>query len=183
MVEAGIRGQREYVLAYAVGEPGWLRLRYPINVNGHQHLVDTMLIPLGTMHLRAHRVTLDPAADQVMAEEGSAPLGFNAGFIPALDVKNGGLFAYAAGSEIGLRPLRGYSSAPQARSGSANLVYGASLIGVLSAAPLKPQHDLICAVYTDDTTPPLIEQADWQADGTFVVHLNGSRIAVPPLSD
>ena len=183
LVEAGIRGQREYVLAYAVGEPGWLRLRYPINVNGHQHLVDTTLIPFGTMHLRAHRITLDPAAGPVAAEEGSAALGFDAGFVPALDAKNDGLFAYAAGREIGLRPLRGYSSASQARSGSANLVYGASLIGMLSATPLKPQHDLICAVYADDVTQPLIEQADWQADGTFVVHLNGSRIEVPPLSD
>ncbi len=166
LVEAELRGQRERVLAYAVGEPGWLRLRYPIEVNGHQHFVDTTLIPLGAVHLRAHRITLDSAAGQVTAEEGSAALGFDAGAVPAFRFEDGGLLAHVAGREVGLRPLAGYSSAPQPRGGSGNLVYGANVITVLSAA-LKPQHELICAVYerdADDPTPlPLIEQAEWQA--------------------
>ncbi len=188
LVEAGLRGQRERVFAFAVGASAdgtrWLRLRYPIDANGHRHLVDTTLIPLGRLHLRAHRITIDPDADQVTAEEGSAALGFDAGAIPVIRLENGGLFLRVGGREVGLRPLQGYSSTPQPREGSGNLVYGANLIGVLSAA-LQPQHDLICAVYegdTDDPTPPpLIEQPGWKQDGTFVAHLNGTRVEVPPL--
>ncbi len=60
--EAGVRAQRERNLAYAVGESGWLRMRYPIRLNGHEHVVDTTVIPLGELHLRAHRIRLDAAA-------------------------------------------------------------------------------------------------------------------------
>ncbi|MEO8397084.1 MAG: DUF2264 domain-containing protein, partial [Chloroflexota bacterium] len=75
--EKGLRGQRESILDFAVGDSGWLRTRYVIPINGHQHIVDTTLIPLGDIHLRAHRITLDPAAEQVIAEEGSAAIGYN----------------------------------------------------------------------------------------------------------
>lgn len=74
-------------LAYAVGE-GW-RARYPIQINEHRHIVATTLILLGDVYLRAHRITLDEAAERVIAEEGSAPLGYDAGAVPTIRAANG----------------------------------------------------------------------------------------------
>ena len=60
--EGGCAGCVRAILTTRVGESGWLRTRYTILLNGHRHRVDTTLIPLGDIHLRAHRITLDPAA-------------------------------------------------------------------------------------------------------------------------
>jgi len=187
--EGGLRQQREEILAYAVDESGCLRTRYPIEVNGHRHIVDTTLIPLGDIHLRAHRITLDPAADQgtVTAEEGSAPLGYDAGAVPVTRSENGWQFIAFGNSAVGLLPIQGYPSAAQVVAGSPNSVYGHNLLAVLKASALQPQHDLICAVYAGDFPDavqlPTIEQAGWEADGRFVAQVNGSILSVPPLQD
>lgn len=184
LTEAGIRGQRERILAYAADE-GWLRSRYLILVNGHQHTVDTTLILLGDVHLRAHRITLDPAAEQVTAEEGSAPLGYDAGGVPTIAANNGWSFVSFWNHAIGMRPIQGYTSAVQIVPGSPNSVYGHNLLGVLNASPLRAQHDLICAVYAggipDSAQLPAIEQTQWESDGRFIANINGQMIEVPPL--
>lgn len=185
--EGGMRQQREDVLAYAVGESGWLRTRYPIQINGHRHIVDTTLIPLGNIHLRAHRITLDPAAQHatVTAEEGSAPLGYDAGAVPVTHSENGWQFIEFGNSAVGILPIQGYPS--QMVAGSPNSVYGHNLLTVLTVTELKPQHDLICAVYaggsTDAALLPTVEQAGWDSDGQFVAHVNGNIMSVPPLQD
>ncbi|HEX2905433.1 MAG TPA: DUF2264 domain-containing protein [Phototrophicaceae bacterium] len=183
--EGGLRGQREHILAYAVGASGWLRSRYRIVVNGHQHTVDTTIIPLGAVHLRAHRIELDTAAGGVTAEEGSAALGYEAGVVPAIQAEAGWLFIEGLGNRVGICPLRGYSAAAQVVSGSPNSVYGFNLLTVLTAAPLPPQHDLVCAVYAGDVsgaTPlPLIGQTHWTPDGRFVAQVAEKIIEVPPL--
>ncbi|MCC6803920.1 MAG: DUF2264 domain-containing protein, partial [Anaerolineae bacterium] len=185
LTEDGVRGQRDQVLAYAVGDAGWLRARSAILVNGRRHLVDTTLIPLGDVHVRAHRLTLDPSAGLVTADEGSAPLGCDAGAVPVIRTGGDWLLLSFAENAVGIRPITGYSSAPQAVAGSANSVYGHNLIAVLSAAPLEPSHDLICAVYAggapDPARLPVIEQAGWEPDGRFVARVDGAQIAVPPL--
>ena len=185
--EAGLRGQRERILAYEVNGSGWLRTRYTIEVNGHQHTVDTTLVALGAIHLRAHHITLDAAAEHVTAEEGCAPLGYDAGAVPTLWREGDWLFAGFAQNAVGICPLQGYSSAAQVRPGSPNSVYGYNLIAVLSTAPLNRQHDLICAVYAGDipivTQIPAIENAGWEADGRFVAKVNGERISIPPLRE
>ncbi len=184
--ENGIRQQREHVLAYAVGESGWARTSYPIEVNGHRHLIDTTMVLLGDVHIRAHRVTLDPAAQQVTAEEGSAPLGYDAGAVPSLRFADGWQWIEFAGQAVGLRAVRGYSSEPRAVPGSPNSVYGFNLLAVLTAAPLEAQHELVCAVYAGGTPDlaqlPTIEQAEWDAGGQFIVQVNGQTITVPPLA-
>ncbi len=60
LTDAGVRAHRQQVLAYAADESGWLRARYSIVVNGHRHSVDTTLIVLGDVHLRAHRLNTRP---------------------------------------------------------------------------------------------------------------------------
>ncbi len=184
--EAGLRGQREQILAFAVGESGWLRSRYNIDVNGHQHTVDTKVIPLGDVHVRAHRITLDAASQQVTAEEGSAPLGYDAGAVPVIASEDGWLYIQFAESAVGIMPLRGYTSAARAVSGSPNSAYGHNLLAVLNASPLSQQHELICVVYAGEqpgSAPlPKIDHARWEADGSFVVHVDDTAISVPPLS-
>ena len=186
--ENGRRGQRETILDFAVGDSGWLRTRYIIPINGHQHIVDTTLIPLGDIHLRAHRITLDAAAAQVIAEEGSAAIGYNSydiGTHPIIRGEEDWQFVEMAGGAIGIKPLQGYSATPQVISGTPNIVYRYNHLTVLTSAPLKAQHDLICTVYSGDAdntaSVPKIEQAGWKADGRFEVQVNGELISVPAL--
>jgi hypothetical protein len=152
-------------------------------VNGHQHIIDTTLIPVGDIHLRAHRITLDPAAEQVTAEEGSAPLGYDAGAAPAIRSENGWMFIEWEPNAVGIKPLEGYAAAAQAVPGSPNSVYGYNLLATLIVPQLKRQHQLICAVYAGGLANPgrlpKIEQAGWEPDGRFVAQLNGKIISVP----
>jgi hypothetical protein len=184
--ENGVRGQRESVLAYTVGESGWLRMRYRIQLNDHQHTVETILITLGDIHLRAHRITLDPAAEWVMLEEGSAPLGYDAGAVPAIRTEAGWLFIEYAGNAVGISPYQGYSAAAKVDSGSPNSVYGYNLLALLEVSQVPHQHELICVVYAGGVPNaphlPRIERTGWVSDGHFVVHMNGNIVSVPPLA-
>jgi hypothetical protein len=189
--EDGVRGQREEVQAYAA-DTRWLRSRYAIQVNNHTHMVDTTLIPLGDFHLRAHRILRDLAAAHVTAEEGSAPLGYDAGAVPAIRAAGGWAFAEYASNAVGIYPIIGYTSAPRVVSGSPNSVYGHNLLAVLSASRLEQVHDLVCLVYAGAPLPdaplqaamfPQIDGAGWNVDGTFVVQVDGIPISVPPLAD
>lgn len=183
--EGQTRGQRERILDYAVGESGWLRTRYVIPVNEHEHIVDTVIIPLGSFHLRAHRITLDPHAKDVAAEEGSAALGCEAGAAPNLSTDQAWLMIEIEGSHVGICPLDGYSSSAQSLPGSPNSVHAENFLALLKAAPLNQVHDLICLAYAGDTgdsqARPSIGDARWEPDGRFVVQVDGRTVEVPPL--
>ncbi|MEO8396770.1 MAG: hypothetical protein ABI700_27500, partial [Chloroflexota bacterium] len=60
-----------------------------------------------------------------------------------------------------------------------------NLLTMLTASPLKPQHELICAVYAGESSKiaqsPSIERADWEGDGTFVAQVDGQVISVQPV--
>jgi hypothetical protein len=183
--EDGVRGQREEILSYAVDEVGWLRSQYPIEVNGHKHMIDTTLIPHGDVHVRAHRITLDPTAEAVTAEEGSAPLGYDAGATPAIRRSDGWLWIGYAENTIGIKPLQGYTTTAQSTAGSPNSVYEHNLLAVLKATPLQRHHDLICVAYAGDTGRiaqlPNIGRMRWEPDGSFVAEIDGKSITVPAL--
>ncbi len=185
--EAGVRGQRLHNLTFAVGASGWLRMRYPIEINDHRHVVDTTVIPLGDVHLRAHRITLDPAAANVTAEEGSAPLGYDAGAAPALRIDGDWAFAEYREDTVGIRAVSGYGAPPQVIPGSPNSVYGFNLVAALHTPALKPTHELVCLVYAGGyphaAQLPRVEGAGWDADGQFTVQVNGEVLTVPPLEE
>lgn len=211
LTENGIRAQREQVTTFAIGEPGWLRARYPIVINDHTHTVDTTLLLLGHVHLRAHRLVLAPDTAQVTVEEGSAAFGYNAGQIPSFRRVNGWLLFGGSGSYVGFRPLKGYTTAPRVVTGSPNSVYGYNVLAVLSAtlgsltgaglnsptgqnlgiiltpSSTSRQHELICAALSgnanDRDTLPSIEQAGWDAAGQFVARVDGAVFTVPALPD
>ena len=186
LIENGVRGQRESVLAYAVGESGWLRTRYHIHLNHHQHTVETVLIPLGDVHLRAHRISLDPAAEQVSLEEGSAPLGYDAGAASVISTSDGWTFAEWRGEAIGIKPISGYAEAARIVPGSPNSVYGFNLLAVLSVPTLPQSHELLCVVYAGSTPDmaamPVVKSAVWESDGRVVIEIGGETLTVPPLS-
>lgn len=184
--DGGLRGQREHVLAHRVDASGWLRTRGQFLVNGHTHTVDTTLIPLGDVHIRAHRITLDERAEHVTAEEGSTPLGYDAGAVPSIRREGDWLFIEAAGSGVGIRPLRGYASAAQGVPGSPNAVYGFNLLAVLTSANIGQTHDLVCLVYAGGASPDVTSFSDvtdirWESDNRLVVSVNGDTIEVPAL--
>lgn len=183
----GIRATRENNLAYAVGDKGWLRMRYVIALNGLQHIVDTTVIPLSSMHLRAHRITLDSDAQHVVAEEGSAPLGYDAGAIPTIQTTDGWIFVGFRDSSVGIKPLQGYSAPAHVISGSPNSVYSHNLLAVLSVSLLQPTNDLICAVYAggmpDLESLPKFGQMGWDTDGQFIAQINNTDLSVPALPE
>lgn len=179
--ENGIRGQRETVISSEVGESGWLKSHYAIEVNGHKHLLDTVMIPLGDVHLRAHRITLDPAAGEVIAEEGCSPLVYDAGAIPSIWTEGGWLFAKYVDDAVGILPLHGYISPAKITPGSPNSVFAMNLLPVL-ATPLNVQHELICLCYAGGVPNlanlPTIEGASWTLDGQFEVTINGEALMI-----
>jgi hypothetical protein len=75
LTDGQIMGHRMHNAAHAVGESGWLRVIYTQQVSG-THTIDTIIVPMGEFHLRAHRITLDPALTKpIGAIEGCAALG------------------------------------------------------------------------------------------------------------
>jgi hypothetical protein len=145
------------------------------------------MIPLGDIHLRAHRITLDPHAHHVTAEEGSAPLGYEAGAVPTLRHENGWAFVEFGSNAIGIRPIAGYTTPPKIAAGSPNSVYGFNLLPTLTVSPLRPHHTLICAIYegapADTARIPRIDRVNWEPDGRFVAHVGDKTITVPPLRE
>jgi hypothetical protein len=186
-------GHRTGSLAAAVGAPGWLRMRYQQQLGGGTHTIDTTIVVRGELHLRAHRITLDPIAQQpIGALEGSAPLGYQDGELPQIASDSAAGWEYAAAGDraVWLARLRGYDDQRRAASwrncADLNSVYGQSILPLLSVSRLAPTHELICLVYTGAAlADPAalvshLDTADWHADGGFWVRwADGQEIEVP----
>lgn len=195
LTAGGDIGHRDATLASAVGEPGWLRMRYEQRVGGGAHAIDTTIVTRGERHLRAHRVAPDPAgARPVGAVEGPAPLGYPSGALPAI-AGDGSRWALAAaeGRAVAIVPLRGYDGLRPAVDwrgrDDLNSVYGHFVMPLLVVEALAgPVHDLLCLVHiggADVDAAALaasVRAADWLPDGTFrVTWDDGTVVAVPPL--
>ncbi|HWQ11245.1 MAG TPA: DUF2264 domain-containing protein [Roseiflexaceae bacterium] len=178
--------------AFAVGEPGWLRMRYRQRVGGGTHTIDTTIVVRGELHLRAHRVTLDPAAGMVTAVEGPAPLGYPPGAAPDIRGDEAAGWEYAAvdGRAVAIVRLRGYDGQrPAAAWGGRpdlNSVYPEHVLPLLAVSRLQPQHELVCLAYTgrplDDpgALAAQVSHVAWDADGTLrVTWAGGETVSVP----
>lgn len=188
-------GHRDATLASAVGEPGWLRMRYEQRVGGGTHQIDTTIVARGEWHLRAHRVTLDPAARMPLgAVEGPAPLGYPSGALPAItgDAAAGWEAAAAIGQAVAIAGLRGYTGQrpPAAWRGrdDLNSVHGHYVLPLLTVDRLEPGHELVCLVHIGRAdvdvaaVKDLVAEAGWAADGTFrLTWSDGSSVEVPPV--
>lgn len=195
-------GHRGNNLAWAVGEPGWLRMRYIEQVAGQEHEIDTTLVCWGELHLRAHRVKLASTAQSpIFASEGAAPLGYSPGmcFEQARDPDACISAAWLTieedrrptGRGVAIRGLRGYTrpSLTTAWQGHAHLnsVYREYALPMLETSQLEPVHELVCLVHIgqDETLPAIKETqaaAEWLPDGTVrITGPDGSVLTVPAL--
>lgn len=189
--------------AGAVGEPGWLRMRYTQTIGGGEHTIDTTIIVHGTAHIRAHRIRLsDNTVQPIGAVEGSAALGFLPGETPqvhsdpasGLEIASVSRFR-APDRVVGIAGLRGYDGQQPATNWQGrhdlNSVYPDYILPLLTVSALQPVHTLICVGYTGgavaeavDQMTGLVEEANWESDGTF--HLtwrDGTSVTVPPLDE
>ncbi len=189
-------GHRSDTLASAVGAPGWLRMRYQQQVAGGIHTIDTTIVTRGEMHLRAHRVTLDPATNvPIRAVEGPAPLGYVSGDQPAMegDAAAGWESAAAGGRTVAIMRLKGYDTQRRATAwqgrDTLNSVFGHYVLPLLAVDQLQPSHDLICLVYIGNTGGDITALAQqvgntcWLEDGSFrLLWSDGACVEVPPLA-
>jgi hypothetical protein len=178
--------------AFAVGEPGWLRMRYRQPAAGGMHTIDTTIVVHGELHLRAHRVTLDPTAGPVGAVEGSAPLGYPPGATPEIrgDAGAGWEYASVGGRAVAIVRLRGYDGQQRAKVWAAradlNSVQPEYVLPLLSVSRLQAGHELVCLVHTGAALPDpaalvgWAPEVSWQADGTVRVVWSDSEVTVVP---
>jgi hypothetical protein len=185
------RGHRVRNLVAEVGEPGWLRMIYEQSIGGGRHRIDTVLVPLGSLHLRAHRLTLDPRmANPIGALEGSAPLGFGLDQTPRLEAGEGWQLAWVEGRATGIRAIRGYERAGLWQGDpSINIVHPTYQVPVLRASTLAPDQELVCLAYMGSAAErqalltAQVRRAAWLDDGTFEVRVDGmGNVVVPPLA-
>lgn len=189
-------GHRSGMDHFAVGESGWLRAQYRQQVGG-THAIETVIVVRGEVHLRAHRLRLDPATTTTIgAVEAPAPLGYQPGDTPVIDgdPDRGWEYAAVAGRSVAIARLRGYDGQERAAAwqgnATVNSVYGAYVLPLLRVDHMEPVHELICVVHTGaplaapgELIGQLVE-AGWREDGTFVAAwVDGTRHEVPPLAE
>lgn len=178
--------------AQAVGEPGWLRMRYRQEAGGAAHTIDTTIVVHGEAHLRAHRVTLAAGTQGVGALEGPAPLGYPPGAHP--EIRGGAGWEYAAVGEraVAIVRLLGYTGQRPAAAwrGRADLnsVFPEHALPLLTVDQLEPAHDLVCLVHTGAALGDpaalarLVREVTWDADGALhVTWSDGAAVVVPAL--
>ncbi|GAB4115417.1 MAG: DUF2264 domain-containing protein [Roseiflexaceae bacterium] len=145
---------RSGTMAFAVGEPGWLQMRYQQQASGGIHTIETTLVVHGEWHLRIHQIELDPQAGPVGVVEGSAPLGYPPGAQPriASSAEQGWEYASAEDRAVAIVRIAGYDQQFRAHAWAGrsdlNSVYAEHVLPLLGVSQLTQQHSLICLVYT-----------------------------------
>lgn len=182
------RGQRTKNLAYAVGEPGWLRFRWQQDLNSFTHTIETVIVVHGEQHIRAHRITLDPRLDTPLsAIEGSAPLGFGLGDMPQVFGGHIWRATSVADRMAAIFNIRGFEKSKiWQEAGGINCVYPFYVLPVLTADRIESSHDLMCLVHNGgllaDTSLLLDEiNGTWQHDGAFRLVWGSEETLIPPL--
>ena len=185
LVSNGVTGIRSKNLAYAVGEPGWVRVRYEITLNQFTHVAESVLVVQGKAHLRVHFIMLDPQTDvSVSLIEGATPLGYDPGGTPWLHVQADMAAAGLDQQVSAIRGLAGYDR-PGFWQGDprSNSVYAGYALPVLYCDDLPAQQMLACLVAQADVSgwPPAWE---WLANGAVEVEWGDAGIIrIPPLTD
>ncbi len=191
---------RGETLAAAVGEPGWLRMRYPQVAGDDEYLIDTTIVVRGELHVRAHRITLEPPVRHppgaIGAVEGPAALGYPPGVLPGIGGdEDGGWEAASEGwRRVAIVRLRGYDGQRPAAAwrgrDDLNSVYGRYVLPLLTVQRLVPPHELVCLIRIGgpdvdaEDLKANVAEAGWLEDGTFrLTWSDGATIDVPPLPE
>ncbi len=195
------RGQRNHNVAYAVGEPGWLRFQWTQELNTDTHTIETVIIIRGEQHVRAHRVKLANMNSQnpLWIIEGSAPLGYIQGETPYIIANQEEelssdderwAVAESSNQTVIIVGVHGYAKATiwQGEKGI-NSVYPFSIVPALVSPPLKNDlNEFVCmVVQSGEMSEADIDQvaseitATWHDDGSFQLMWDSEETIVPPL--
>ena len=189
---AGEIGHKSNVDASAVGDDGWLRLRYRQTLGEFAHTIETVIVLDGSRHLRVHRIHLAAEAPPVSAIEGAFPLGYPPGAIPTVGVTASPLASSAevGGLRTGIEAVEGYSAAEIPATwrgdGSLNSVSGRYVLPLLSIERVRPVHEAACLVSLGAARDGQrdISGWEWNDDGAVrVTWSDGVSVEVPPLPE
>ena len=181
-------GQRTRNLAFAVGEPGWLRFKWQQRVSGIFHDIETVIVANGEQHVRAHRIMLNRDSSlSLSAIEGGSPLGYIQGGVP--DYLSGDNHQITAINDhaCAIRAIKGYSTATIWQGDpSINSVYPYYVVPALTIDRVNDTHELICLVHDGligDPSKLVGAQIDviWETDGTVNVIWNDETLSIPAL--
>jgi hypothetical protein len=187
---AGAIGHKGAVDASAVGDDGWLRMRYRQTLSGFEHEIETVIVLDGARHLRAHRIRLAEGAPPVSAIEGAFPLGFPAGAIPTARATAVPLTssAEAGGMSVEIVAINGYSTADVPTTwhgvGSLNSVSGRYVLPLLTIERVRPVHKATCLVSIGAARDGQrdLTGCNWDDHGVVrVTWSDGGSVEVPPL--
>lgn len=190
----GTIGHKGMVLASAVGEDGWLRMRYRQTLAGFDHDIETVIVIDGERHLRAHRIHLAEGAPPVSAVEGAFALNHSAGAQPTVTVSQDppSSTAELAGRSVSITAINGYTSAqlpaPWLGDSSLNSVSGRYVIPLLNIDRIGPVHDAISLVSigsgqsVTDREEGGLPTCVWGSSGNVrVTWSKGTSVDVPPI--
>ena len=188
LIDGDLRGGRTENIACAVGETGWLRIRWEAELNGLTHQIETVMVVRGEQHIRAHRITLDPKATKPLsAIEGGPPLGTIQGEVPRILSNDHWIAAAYDSRAAAIRSIRGYSGS-HLWTGDVgiNSVYPFYVVPTLTVGPVQLGHDLLCLVHSgrildQDAFLSVEISGEWWADGTFRLTWDGETTIVPVL--
>ncbi len=188
LIDGDVRGERTRNVAYAVGEPGWLRIRWEQTLDDYTHLIDTVIVVRGEQHVRAHHITLDPRSSRTIgAVEGSAPLGYIQGEVPTISRGDHWRAAAVGDRVVAIRAMRGYNGAAMWHgTPGINSVYPFYAVPTLTMDQVWPEHDLLCLVHVGHSLPDnaLLRAriaAKWHDDGTVRLLWNDDEVFIPAL--
>ena len=181
-------GQRTKNIAFAVGEPGWLRFKWQQRMNGIAHDIETVIMVQGEQHLRTHRITLNPKGPEILtATEGASPLGYIQGQVPQFFYGESHQVAAVADHACAIRAIKGYDGVTVWQADpSINSVYPFYVVPALTIDAVQKKHELVCLVHDGligdvEAFKSAEVDVNWAADGTVDVTWNGDKQTIPAL--
>ena len=195
IVDGATYGQRTKNYAYAVGEAGWLRVRWAQEMNGAAYNIDTIIVVDGAQHVRAHKVLIPLASagtelgevQPVSAVEGGFPLGHAADETPTLAGDIAWQTATLGSRMSGIANIRGYvHSETQPGVPDVHSTHALYKLPTLTVPDVTNGLELMCLVHNGAPAANLAEQAaqimgQWADDGSFTYTRGTTVIVVPPL--
>jgi hypothetical protein len=122
--------------AAANNREGWIRYRHAHEIEGTHAVFDTLIVPVGDLHLRIHRV-VEASAPRLPVIEGAAALGFEDGDTPRLVSDNEAVLSGGVTIDhaVAIRCFDSHRRARLPRSfsdgGTGNVVHGRNVIPYL----------------------------------------------------
>lgn len=172
---------------------GWIRYRHQHTLGDTTAEFDSVIIPIGDLHLRIHRLVSANTTGPIQVIEGAAALGFEHGDHPVLSADPETRLSYGASSEHAVA-IRGWDDRaahlPRSfgDSGSGNIVHGNNVIPYL-AGTMTPNALALSTVFlgasdqiAERSIPERLDErpvVSVNGDGGIQVSWHGKNVLVP----